>query len=113
MSIQARYKLAYETLTNGCYDYEGPDPIGHIQTRFESEYGWAIERYGRHKALTDWLAGMALDIPYTYHDIMDTFGMNEKQAQRYFDFMAMCLQELFDDRANRIDKPHAHLWIVA
>ncbi len=95
MAIQKRYAKAYEILKNGSYDYEGDQPVKHIYERFISEYQWSIERYGFHKALTDWLAGLALNIPYTSDNIMETFGINEKQLQTYFPFMAMRLRELF------------------
>ena len=95
MTIYKKYSKAYEVLKNGVYDYEGENPVKHIYERFTAEYSWAIERYGFYKALTDWLAGLALNIPYMNHDIMDTFGINEKQLQTYFPFMAMRLRELF------------------
>ena len=38
--------------------------INYIFDRFNSEYGWNIERVGKQKAMTDWLQGLALDIEY-------------------------------------------------
>ena len=92
MPIYKKYSKAYDVLINSV-DVE--QPVKHIYDRFTSEYGWQIERLGFHKALSEWLAGLALNIPYTYHDIMKTFGINEKQCQNYFPFMAMRLNELF------------------
>lgn len=90
-----KYAKAYEVLKAGVYDYDGPEPVKHIYERFISEKSWEIERIGRFNALVSWLEGLALNIPYSYYDIEQTFGINQKQAQRYFPFMAMRLQELF------------------
>jgi hypothetical protein len=35
-----------------------------------SEYGWWVEQVGEMVALSDWLQGMPLDIPYTNYDIL-------------------------------------------
>ena len=40
------------------------DKINYIFNRFNSEYGWNIERVGKFKAMTEWLQGMALNIEY-------------------------------------------------
>ena len=47
------------------------DCIQHIKERFESEYSFFIKQYGTGKALSEWLQGLALDIEYTYHDIIE------------------------------------------
>jgi len=95
MTIYKKYAKAYQALIDGVYDYEGTQPVHHIYERFTAEYGWNIERVGFHKVLTDWLAGLALNIPFMNYDIMETFGITEKQCQTYFPFMAMRLHELF------------------
>lgn len=95
MAIQKRYAKAYEVLISGVYDYDGNEPVKHIFERFNAEYGFAIERQGFFKALTEWLSGLALNIPYMNHDIIKTFGITEKQLKNYFPFMAMRLMELF------------------
>lgn len=91
MAILKKYQKAYDVLIEGD-EYKS---VNHIYDRFISEYGWHIERVGRHKALTDWLQGLALDIPFYDWDIMETFDLNEKQTENYWPFMAMRLQELF------------------
>ena len=93
--MRKQYRKAYIVLVEGAVDYEGDKPVRHIFDRFNMEYKWAIERYGFHKALTDWLAGLALNIPYTYDDIEAKFGIPQEKAQNYFAFMAMRLNELF------------------
>ena len=40
------------------------DKIKHLFDRFTSEFGWNIERIGKHKAMTEWLQGLALNIEY-------------------------------------------------
>lgn len=95
MTIYKRYAKAYEILKQGDLDYTGDKPVNHIYSRFISEYGWNIERIGFFPALTEWLQGLALNIPYMNGDIMETFGLNERQLESYWRFMAMRLQELF------------------
>ena len=40
------------------------EKIKYLFDRFNSEYGWNIERVGKKKAMTDWLQGLALNIEY-------------------------------------------------
>jgi len=71
-----------------------------IMERFESEYGWNIERKGRREAMIEWLSGLALTMPFYNDEIID-FAIEmgsidenptEKQKDRiienYFPFMA-------------------------
>lgn len=74
--------------------------------RFMSEYGWNVERKGEFKALTEWLAGLALNIPYNNCDILELAGaenMSEKAQDKilnnYFKFMAMRLLKIWRDYA--------------
>ena len=74
--------------------------IDYLFDRFNSEYGWSIERQGKQKALTDWLQGLAIRIPFYYEDIIDLAiemgsidaNPNEKLSERvcenYWSFMA-------------------------
>ena len=82
--------------------------INYCQERFEAEYGWNIDRVGRHKALTDWLQGLALPIKYMNYDILILAGRwdslpenpTEKQEDKilnnYWNLMAAKLCQLFD-----------------
>ena len=68
--------------------------------RFYDEYGWAIERKGKYAALTDWLRGLAIDIPYTNDEVVDlavemgsidenpSDKARAKVIENYFPFMA-------------------------
>jgi hypothetical protein len=90
-------------------DYEGyktpvpetdKDKAQFIYDRFQSEYGFFINRDGEFHALQEWLAGLALNIPYTNNDILQLAiewgGLKEnatdaqewKIIENYFRFMA-------------------------
>ena len=76
------------------------EKIKYIFDRFNSEYGFMIDRVGEQKAMAEWLSGLALDIEYYYDDIvklaikMGSIDENpsakliSKIEQDYFDFMA-------------------------
>lgn len=103
MAIYKKYQTAYQTLIDGidqdgfedCEYYNPENPIVFCYHRFIKEYDHEVKRFGLHKALVNWLQGLALNIPYTNGEIMKKFNLNEKQVDRYWDFMAMRLKELF------------------
>ena len=76
------------------------EKIKYIFDRFNSEYGWAIERYGKVRAMTEWLQGLALNIPYMYDEIIElaiamgsiddnpTEKLETKVINNYWSFMA-------------------------
>ena len=76
------------------------DKIKYIFDRFNSEYDWAIERYGKVRAMTEWLQGLALNIPYMYDEIIElaiamgsvddnpTEKLETKVINNYWSFMA-------------------------
>ena len=76
------------------------EKIKYIFDRFYSEYDFMIDRVGKHKAMSEWLSGLALDIEYYYSDIVDLAikmgsidpnpndKLRNKVEQGYFDFMA-------------------------
>ena len=76
------------------------EKINYIFDRFNSEYGWNIERVGKFKAMSEWLSGLALPIEFYYDDIvklaikMGSIDENPSDKLRYrveqgyFDFMA-------------------------
>ena len=73
-----------------------------IRGRFDSEYGWCIDQKGEMQALTDWLQGLALNIPYMNGDILELAGMQDasekeqdKITKNYWKFMAMRLLGVF------------------
>ena len=74
--------------------------INYLFSRFYSEYGLVIERQGKQKALSEWLQGLAISIPFYYEDIIElAVGMGsidenpseklaEKVCNNYWSFMA-------------------------
>ena len=74
--------------------------INYLFDRFNSEYGWSIERQGKQKALTDWLQGLAIHIPFYYEDIINlaiemgsidenpNLKLSQKVCDNYWSFMA-------------------------
>jgi len=76
------------------------EKINYIFDRFNSEYGFMIERVGKQKAMAEWLSGLALDIEYYYDDIVKlaiemgsidpnpSDKLRNKVEQGYFDFMS-------------------------
>jgi hypothetical protein len=103
-----KYKQNYKNYILNCIELDcngnvlktDEDKINYIFNRFYSEYSWNIERVGRYKAMSEWLSGLALDIPFYYEDIiklaieMGSLDANasdklkEKVQSNYFDFMA-------------------------
>ena len=76
------------------------EKIKYIFDRFNSEYGFMIDRVGKQKAMSEWLSGLALDIEYYYDDIVKlaikmgsidenpSDKLRNRVEQGYFDFMA-------------------------
>ena len=76
------------------------EKIKYIFDRFNSEYGFMINRVGKQKAMSEWLSGLALNIEFYYDDIVKLAikmgsidpNPNDKLRNRvkqgYFDFMA-------------------------
>ena len=46
------------------------EKIKYIFDRFNSEYGFMIERVGKQRAMAEWLSGLALSIEYMNDDIV-------------------------------------------
>ena len=76
------------------------EKISYIFDRFNSEYGFMIERVGKYKAMSEWLSGLALDIEYYNDAIVDLAikmgsidpkpddKLKNTVAANYWDFMA-------------------------
>jgi len=83
------------------------ESIKYCKKRFMGEYGWAVPRMGNHRALTEWLQGLAINIAFYNCDILKLAvewgsipeNYTEKQADKiledYFEFMAIKLGQLF------------------
>ena len=101
------YKKNYFNYLMDClsgYDeYTGARPqdiLEYIFRRFYLEYGYRIEQAGKHKAMTDWLQGLALPIPFYNDEIIqlakDMGSIRKNSSERtqqqvienYFSFWA-------------------------
>ena len=113
-----KYKENYKNYILDCIDSEDDlinqeltrnQKIQYLFDRFNSEYGWNIQRVGKYKAMKEWLSGLAINIPYTYFDIielaqeMGSIDSNPSQAlkdrvcENYFSFMAQMVLLLEDE----------------
>jgi len=113
-----KYKENYKNYILDCIDSEDDlinqelirdQKIQYLFNRFNSEYGWNIQRVGKYKAMEEWLSGLAINIPYTYFDIielakeMGSIDSNPSQAlqdrvcENYFGFMAQMVLLLEDE----------------
>ena len=115
-----KYKQNYKNYILNCIELDcnenllktDEDKINYIFDRFYSEYKWNIERIGKYRSMTEWLSGLALDIPFYYEDIiklavdMGSLDANasdklkEKVQSNYFDFMANVILS-FEPKQNR------------
>ena len=89
------------------------DKVNYIFKRFYSECGFLIPRVGKQKAISEWLSGLALDLPYYYDDIVDlaikmgsinpnpSDSLRNKVEQGYWDFMANIILEIEKDILNQ------------
>lgn len=80
--------------------FKDKDKINYIFSRFYAEYGWLVEQKGKLAAMTDWLSGLALNIDYTYYNIIQlaiemgsidenpSESLQDKVINNYFNFMA-------------------------
>jgi hypothetical protein len=93
-------------LTTLTEDYDGKpfktdeDKINYLFYRFYKEYGWLVDQVGKQKALTEWLSGLAINIPFTNYDIVKlavkmgsldedpTEKQKDQIVNNYFNFMA-------------------------
>ena len=76
------------------------EKIKYLFDRFNSEYGLHINQVGKYQAMTNWLAGMALNIECYYSDIIPlaikmgsleenaSQKLKDKVCDKYFPFMA-------------------------
>ena len=85
------------------------DKVDYLFKRFYSEYGFMIPKVGKQKAISEWLSGLALDLPYYYNDIVNlavkmgsinpnpSDSLRNKVEQGYWDFMANIILEIEKD----------------
>ncbi len=83
------------------------EKVFFIMNRFDKEYCYQQNldryKYNMTKLMAEWLSGLALNIPYTYSDIIklskklletDTLEDEDKIIENYFNFMAIQIIQL-------------------
>lgn len=85
-----------------------PQKIDFLRERFNAEYGYRVDQIGRQPACREWLQGLAINIAYTNHDIVElaiewgSLPKNPPESQiyrtidNYFNFMAAKIVQLFN-----------------
>lgn len=81
--------------------------VAHLHKRFKSEYGYRVQQVGAMTAMTDWLQGLAINIPYMNYEIIElakkegslpqnaTDAQEQKILDNYWHFMANQVLKLF------------------
>ncbi len=113
-----KYKENYKNYILNCLDSEDDligknlprqEKIKYLFNRFNSEYGWNIQRVGKRKALEDWLSGLAINIPCYHFDIIELAkemgsidensddAVEDRVIENYFSFMAGIILLLEDE----------------
>lgn len=113
-----KYQENYKNYILDCIDSEDDlinkelsreEKIKYLFDRFNSEYGWNIQRVGKQKALEEWLSGLAINIPYTHFDIIElaknmgsanqnlSTVQEDRIIENYFNFMAYMVLLLEDE----------------
>lgn len=113
-----KYKENYKNYILECIDSEDDlnnqeltrnQKIQYLFNRFNSEYGSNIQRIGKYKAMQEWLSGLAINIPYTYFDIIElakemgsidsnpSEALKDRVCENYFSFMAQMVLLLEDE----------------
>ena len=114
-----KYKANYkryilDRVNNDSYTLTTDDEkIEYIFNRFYSEYDWSIQRYGKYKAMKEWLSGLALDLPYMSYEIIElaenmgsieenpSEKLQNKVLENYWEFMANIILG-FEPKTNTI-----------
>ena len=116
-----KYKENYKNYILDCIELDNDgnilkteqDKINYIFDRFYSECNFNnVLKIGRYKAMSEWLSGLALNIPFYYEDIIklaiDMGSIDEnpsdklksKVQENYFDFMANVILS-FEPKQNK------------
>lgn len=92
------------------------DKVNYLFNRFYSEYGFMIDIVGKQKAISEWLSGLALNLPYYYNDIVElaikmgsinpnpSDSLRNKVEQGYWDFMANIILDIEKDSLTKLNK---------
>ena len=109
------YKKNYKSYILDCLDSEDDltdkslteqEKINYLFDRFNSEYGFMVQRVGKQNALAEWLSGLAINIDYYYEDIIKlaikmgsiddnpSEELQERVCNNYWNFMANIILSL-------------------
>jgi hypothetical protein len=86
-----------QTGFESCEYYNPESPIKFCHDRFLAEYGHEVSQVGTQKAVTNWLQGLALAIPFYNDDIKATFNIEDKHLDNYWSYMASTLIQMWDN----------------
>ena len=117
-----KYQENYKNYILDCIDSEDDlinkeltkeEKIKYLFNRFYSEYGFMVERVGKKNAIAEWLSGLAINIPYSYCDIIELaknmgsaeYNLSSVQEDRicenYWNFMA-CMILLLEEEIKEV-----------
>lgn len=104
-----KYQENYKNYILDCIDSEDDlinkeltkeEKIKYLFNRFYSEYGFMVEKVGKQNAIAEWLSGLAINIPYSYCDIIElaknlgsadhnlSSVQEDRICENYWNFMA-------------------------
>lgn len=84
------------------------EKLQFLADRFKSEYGWSIERKGYLNSMVDWLQGLAINIEYQNHIIIQmgylfgdiqadaTEAHEDRYINQWFSKLALTTLNLFE-----------------
>ena len=91
------------------------EKIRFLEKTFLSEYGWAVSRYGKQRAIQEWLMGLpsSIHLPFANYDILQLakswgtlpYNATERQEDKilsnYWKLMASTILKLFNQRKKK------------
>lgn len=91
------------------------EKIRFLEKTFLSEYGWAVARYGKQRAIQEWLMGLpsSIHLPFANYDILQLakswgtlpYNATERQEDKilsnYWKLMASTILKLFNQRKKK------------
>lgn len=107
------YILDHITDQNGNQLNTDQEKIDRLFQRFESEYQWNIDLYGKRRAMIDWLSGLAIPFACYNGEIIDlavemgsidenpSDKLCERVIDNYFPFMANIILSMESERSAR------------
>jgi hypothetical protein len=103
-------KIILDAIDTDGYDTTANTPkekLQFLRNRFKSEYGFSISRMGETRALSEWLSGLSINLPFYNYDILElarkggslaqnaTEKQEEKILENYWVFMANQIMKMW------------------